>query len=206
MHIYLDCDEVLLKTAESHHLMRKIKYGIEDDYINKYPSQWKYENGELPDYKASTEKFTGSYDFAGIEAVKNAVSGVNKLKQANFKLHVVTSITDDRLTKLYRKKNLQYIFGDVFEDVTCLPLGHNNKKEYYQSVKKGIVIDDSPQNIIDAVACGHEGIFIAITQNKEWHDKMRKTPKIIVKKDLSDAADFLIERNLRRYVCLNEGR
>ena len=202
----MDCDEVLLKTAESHHLMRKIKYGIEDDYVNKYPSQWVYEHSELTDYNTSTEKFTSSYDFSGIEAVKNAVLGVNKLKQANFKLHVVTSITDERLTKLYRQKNLQYIFGDVFEDVTCLPLGHNNKKDYYQSVPKGIVIDDSPHNIMDAVACGHEGIFIAIAQNKEWYDKMSKMRHVTVKKDLLDAADFLIEKNLFRYAHFVAGR
>lgn len=185
--------------------MRKKNYGIEDDYINKYPSQWVYEHSELPDYATSTKKFTGSYDFAGIEAVKNAVLGVNKLKQANFKLHVITSITDDRLTKLYREKNLQYIFGDVFDDITCLPLGYDNKKEYYQNVPKGTVIDDSPFNIKDAIACGHEGIFIAVSQNKEWYNQMRKMPKVSVQKDLLAAADFLIEKNLLRYAHYNMG-
>ena len=66
--------------------------------------------------------------------VQNAIQGVHRLKQAGFDLHVVTSISDDQLTQIYRNKNLIYYFGDVFETITCLPLGHDNKKEYYQNV------------------------------------------------------------------------
>jgi len=205
MHVYLDCDEVLLRTAEFHHLMRKNNYNIESDDITKYPSQWKYEHPDLVNYQVSTDRFIKSYEFSGVEAVKNAIKGVEKLRQANFHLHVVTSITDDRLSAVYREKNLQYVFGQAFDDVTCLPLGHDNKKQYYQKAEKGIVIDDSAHNILDAVECGHQGIFIAIEQNKDWHRQMRENPKICVKKDLLDAANYIIAQNLYLYADKNRG-
>lgn len=205
MNIYLDCDEVLLETAKAHHLMREENFHIKDD-LNKYPSQWKYTHPELSSYEKSTLEFITNYRFSGIFPVKNAVKGVHRLKQAGFKLHIVTSISEDRLTQIYRNKNLQYYFGDVFETVTCLPLGHDNKKEYYRKADIGIVIDDSALNIIDAISCGHQGIFMAIPQNKEWHEKMRTTPNVQVKKDLLDAANFIIQTNCLFYKNLDNGK
>jgi hypothetical protein len=67
------------------------------------------------------------------------------------------------------------------------------------------VIDDSTHNILDAVECGHQGIFIAIEQNKDWHRQMRENPKICVKKDLLDAANYIIAQNLYLYADKNRG-
>ncbi len=203
MNVYLDCDEVLLETAKEHHSMRTENFGIDDD-LNKYPSQWEYIHPVLSSYQKSTCEFTTSYRFSGILPVQNAIQGVHRLKQAGFDLHVVTSISDDQLTQIYRNKNLIYYFGDVFETITCLPLGHDNKKEYYQNVPIGAVVDDSALNILDAVSCGHQGIFIAIPQNKEWHKQMKETPGVQLKKDLLETADFIIQnfhpfyKNLKR--------
>lgn len=135
--------------------------------------------------------------------MQNAIEGVHKLKQAGFNLHVVTSISSDRLTQIYRNKNLTYYFGDVFDSITCLPLGHDNKKEYFQKVPIGAVVDDSALNILDAVSCGHQGIFIAIPQNKEWHKQMNETPGVQLKKDLLETADFIIQNYCPFYKNLN---
>lgn len=200
MNIYLDCDEVLLNTAHRHYQIINKKFDIVEDYINKYPSQWNFNHKDIDSYVKSSDMFTKLYEFCSVDPMPYAIEGVHKLKKANFNLFIVSSISEDSIAKTYRKKNLMHIFGDVFKDITCLPLGYNNKKEYYQTIPKGIVIDDSYHNVLDAIDCGHEAILIAIPQNKNWQIEATKRD-IIVKDNLLTAAEFIVNKH-----CFNNTR
>lgn len=194
MNIYLDCDEVLLDTAHRHYQIINQKFGIVEDYINKYPSQWNFDHKELDSYAKSSEIFTKSYEFCSVDPMPYAIEGISRLKQANFNLFIVSSISEDPMAKMYRKKNLSHVFGDVFNDITCLPLGYNNKKEYYKKAPKGIVIDDSYHNVLDALECGHKAILIAIPQNENWQKEAEKNG-IIIQNNLLEAANFVINKH-----------
>ena len=45
----------------------------------------------------------------------------------------MTSISDSEKVKKSRRKILETDLGPVFENITCLPLGHSNKKKYYEN-------------------------------------------------------------------------
>ncbi len=173
MNIYLDCDEVLLETAISHASFLKENYNLIVD-TGKYPSQWLFTNSDISSYEISTQKYIQSLHFTKIKPTPYAIEGVKALKKLGHKLFVVTSISDNPLARHARIKNLHDVFGDVFEDITCLPLGHANKGIYYQQMPKGIVVDDSFHNILLARKSGHDVAFIGIKQNTEWHVPAQK--------------------------------
>jgi len=173
MNIYLDCDEVLLNTAIAHVFFLKKHYGVSvDPHI--YPSCWSFRNEKIKSYEVSTSLFTHSEEFSKVSPVPFAKEGIEVLKKQKHKLFVVTSISDCEEVKKRRKDNLEAVFGPVFENITCLPLGHNNKRQYYENVEPGVVIDDSFHNILLALECGHIPVFVSIRQNQEWLNNVKQ--------------------------------
>lgn len=162
--IYLDCDEVLLQTAVTHALFLRQTYNIEVN-TNAYPSQWDFSPIKNLDFKKSTLLFTKSEYFSNIPAINGAQEAVRILKAQGYSLAVVSSISDSPAIQRARFANLHNVFGHVFDNITLLPLGWANKSTYYKSVRTGIAIDDSIFNVQDALACGHDAVFITIPQN-----------------------------------------
>ena len=168
-HLYLDCDEVLLKTAGTHALFLEQQYDISVDQ-SLYPSQWSFPLNSGLDFKKSTENFIKSDYFANIPAMPNAVEAVKLLCEHDYTMSIVSSISSDSIAQQKRISNLYAVFGNSFYEIQLLPLGWANKIAFYQSKPHGIVIDDSIFNIQDAIKCGHEAVFIRIPQNKSHHE------------------------------------
>lgn len=164
--VYLDCDEVLLQTAQTHALFLKQEYNITVD-ANIYPSHWVFPANTGLDFNKSTELFTQTYYFMNVPAVYGAKMAIQKLKNAGSSLSVISSISTNSVARNNRLQNLYNAFGDVFDDIILLPLGWANKMAQYKKLPKGIVIDDSIFNIQDAIKCGHDAVFISLPQNKE---------------------------------------
>lgn len=58
-----------------------------------------------------------------LEPFADSVKYVNKLAQLGFRFIVVTSISSHPDAKIRRTKNLQNLFGNVFDDVHCIEQG-----------------------------------------------------------------------------------
>lgn len=58
-----------------------------------------------------------------LEPFADSVKYVKNIAELGFRFIVVTSISDYPQSKIFRTKNLNNIFGDVFDDVICLPIG-----------------------------------------------------------------------------------
>ena len=164
--VYLDCDEVLLQTAQTHALFLQQEYNI---IVNKntYPSHWAFPENSGLDFNKSTELFTQTHYFMNVPVVYGAKTAIQKLKNTGALLSVISSISTNSVARNNRLQNLHNAFGDVFDDIILLPLGWANKMTQYKKLPRGIVIDDSIFNIQDAINCGHDAIFITLPQNKE---------------------------------------
>lgn len=182
--IYLDCDGVLLDSpaAKANFLNTNYNCNFNGD---QYPSQWDY-MGSGFDLHSATETFLNSPEFERIPPIIGAKDAVDYLSAHGYKMRVVTSISDKESVKIKRIRNLKYIFGDVFEDITMFPLGWNNKISFYQSVPYGIVVDDSIFNIQDALKCKHKAVFITIKHNSDWHE-FAQTKGLIAANSLYEA-------------------
>lgn len=164
--VYLDCDEVLLQTAQTHALFLQQEYNIIVDK-NTYPSHWVFPEKSGLDFNKSTELFTQTHYFIEAPAVSGAKMAIQKLKNTGASLSVISSISTNSVARNNRLQNLYNAFGDVFDDIILLPLGWANKMPQYKKLPRGIVIDDSIFNIQDAISCGHDAVFISLLQNKE---------------------------------------
>lgn len=164
--VYLDCDEVLLQTAQTHALFLQQEYNIIVDK-NTYPSHWVFPEKSGLDFNTSTELFTQTHYFIEVPAAPGAKTAIQKLKNTGASLSVISSISTHLAVRNNRLQNLQNVFGDVFDDIILLPLGWANKLPQYKKLPNGIVIDDSIFNIQDAISCGHDAVFISLPQNKE---------------------------------------
>lgn len=69
------------------------------------------------------KEFNESPEVEYLEAFADSVEYVKKIAELGFRFTVVTSISDHPNSKIYRTKNLQKHFGDVFDDVVCLKIG-----------------------------------------------------------------------------------
>lgn len=167
--IYLDCDEVLLRTAETHAVFLQQVYNLRVNTLD-YPSKWDFNGFHNLNFNDSTRLFIESDYFANISPIDQAQEAVEILKNSGFKLSVITSISDKKYAKNIRIKNLKNIFGsNTFDNINFMPLGWNNKYKFFKKSDQGIAIDDSIFNIQDAIMCNHDGIFITIKQNSNWH-------------------------------------
>lgn len=63
----------------------------------------------------------GSY-IENLEPLADSVEYVSKLVSEGFRFTIITSIGDSSLAKIYRTKNLINVFGDIFDEINCLPM------------------------------------------------------------------------------------
>lgn len=80
-------------------------------------------NVSMHDAMAYVKEFNESSAIEHIKPFADSVEYVGKLAELGFRFIVVTSISDHPDSKIYRTRNLQSIFGDVFDDVHCIAQG-----------------------------------------------------------------------------------
>ncbi|QNP78397.1 hypothetical protein [Agrobacterium tumefaciens] len=170
LHIILDCDDVLLDWLGA---FRRFVSAIENRPIEGLPDSWDMSGwlGLTP--AASREMVVGfnhSSQFEYLEACPLAVENVSALKEMGHRLTVLTSCSDNPLIVARRKINLERVFGDVFEQVICLPLGES-KKKWLGILERGIWIEDNYDHAIAGHDNGHKSFMV-----RRSHNRSRETP------------------------------
>jgi len=68
-------------------------------------------------------QFNECQDIAHLHPLPGAVATVNRLVEHGFRFVCITSLSDAPEAKQYRTHNLINEFGNVFDDIICLPVG-----------------------------------------------------------------------------------
>jgi FMN phosphatase YigB (HAD superfamily) len=69
------------------------------------------------------KEFNEGPDVEHLEPFSDSVEYVGKLAKLGFRFIVVTSISSHPDSKIYRTRNLNKHFGDVFDEIMCLEMG-----------------------------------------------------------------------------------
>lgn len=170
LHIILDCDDVLLDWLGA---FRRFVSAVENRPIEGLPDSWDMSGwlGLTP--AASREMVVGfnhSSQFQYLEACPHAVENVTALKEMGHRLTVLTSCSDNPLIVARRKINLDLIFGDIFEQVICLPLGES-KKKWLGILERGVWIEDNYNHAVSGHDCGHKSFMV-----RRSHNRSHETP------------------------------
>jgi len=74
--------------------------------------------------------FNQSHALSQLSPIKNSVEVIKKLNEKHgFRFIVVTSVSDHPDAIKYRTLNLKNLFGDIFDEVKCLPIASNKFNE-----------------------------------------------------------------------------
>jgi FMN phosphatase YigB (HAD superfamily) len=69
------------------------------------------------------QQFNESSAIANLEPFADSVEYVGRLAELGFRFIVVTCISDHPSAQYHRTQNLHSLFGDVFDEIHCIPLG-----------------------------------------------------------------------------------
>jgi beta-phosphoglucomutase-like phosphatase (HAD superfamily) len=165
--IITDSDGVLLNwnDAFTAHMYKK-GYSMAAGYEHEYKPGKRF--GLSYDVEMEIVKdFNESFQIGELEPIPGAVEFIQKLNQLHgFRFTVVTSVGDHPATHEYRMLNLKNHFGDVFDELKCLPLESYKLDELSRWKNSGLFwIEDSARQAIAGTEAGLNTLLISTPSN-----------------------------------------
>jgi FMN phosphatase YigB (HAD superfamily) len=168
-HILTDADGVLLVWNEAFDVFMKRKglpriTGTENSYnlTDRYGITYQESVDFVKDFNE------GEY-MRDLLPLSDSVEYVQKLVALDFRFTVITSISDNPISKIYRTENLINLFGDIFDDVICLETGASKTAALAKFGGTGLFwIEDHFKNAEAGYEVGLKSILIEHPYNKHY--------------------------------------
>lgn len=166
--ILVDCDDVLLDWISGFSNFCKLK-GLKPK--GHKPSDWDMSGWlqvEPSDVKRLIHEFNEESDmFAEIPALSDAHKIVPHLYEEGYRFVVITACSDKSHVINRRKDNLHTLFGDVFDEIHCIPTGHS-KVELLQKYQSTLWVEDNYHNALAGIDTGHKSVVIRRPHNQKF--------------------------------------
>jgi FMN phosphatase YigB (HAD superfamily) len=164
--ILLDCDDVILNW------INKFKdFAVNDcgfSPVTDLPETWelnRWLNCNKDEAYAAVSYFNEkSPKFGSLEPYPGAVNAIEEFIEDGFRISIITSCSNDENCVSRRKENLKNVFGDVFEDIHCLPLGVK-KSDYLKKYENAFWVEDNYHNAVMGLEHGHHSIVLRRSHN-----------------------------------------
>lgn len=173
--ILTDCDGVLLDWEAYFFHWLEEKYGLTVRFSNQY-NVGKALGLTPREGRKYVAEFNSSPNMANLGPLRDAVKYVRKLyNEHGYRLHVITSQTDDQAAKDFRRYNLETLFGkEVFHGFTILDHGADKDDELAKWKNTGCYwVEDKPANIEAGYEAGLTPIMMAAAHNSDHHSECR---------------------------------
>lgn len=146
--VVLDCDDVLLNWSAGfkRFIERETSYRqqITEKSVISVDSQYNISTAEGLEW---VDKFNTSVAFGELEPTPGARQAIQWLLADDFDIFCITACGVDIATKLYRRRNLDYVFGlHTFKEIIFVPGGHS-KVEYLSNFPGCYFVDDALSNV-----------------------------------------------------------
>lgn len=180
--ILIDCDGVLLLWRDSFKLYMQHQghewLNVKDDY--RVAQHFNLSVDEV--YQHMKRFNDGHWLFGTLKPIEDAVSGMKTLSKMGYRFIAITSCSSNPTSKVLRQANLYNIFGDVFDDVHCVPI-YESKKPHLAEYEPTFWIEDNFKNCVDGIKYGHTGILLTQIWNRIYEDndikRCDKWPEIV---------------------------
>lgn len=155
----VDCDGVLLDwtTAFNQYHLKKSNSVFSDD-------SWDMGIKNQRRMESLINEFNTSVEFSNLEPLPHAVECLKEIYKMGYKIVVISSCLGDTITYNNRILNLNYIFGDIFNDIICIEVG-GNKKPILDNYERTFWVDDNTKNCIIGSESGHDSILFSQKYN-----------------------------------------
>lgn len=183
MRLILDCDGVLLNYADGFAKYFCQKHGREipkGDPDSFDMSNWIGRPAQ--EILSEIAHFNSGrvMGFGRLEPMPGAVEAVAELHRHGWDMRIATSMSDAGEAEALRHANLNIVFGPVFSEMVCLPLGAC-KKNALARLAPGIFIDDLAVNVRAGIEAGHHGLLMSLAHNRDETgiDRIKGWPEIL---------------------------
>lgn len=168
--ILVDCDGVLLEWLAPFQ-----SYIEKQGYVKKIEGEYSISKSYGVPYnemKRHVCNFNKSEKISCLEPMRDAVEFVNKLHNEGYKFHVISSQTDDKIGRIYRRYNLLKVFGDVFhniDEIELLSCGADKDEALSKYKDSGMYwIEDKPINAQVGNALGLRSLLMKHDHNEDY--------------------------------------
>lgn len=167
--ILTDCDGVLLNWEWAFNVWMEQKgYKIDPATPGHAYSMHIRYNIEIPHVKELIRQFNESAAIGFLPPLRDAVYYVSKLAAEGFKFHVITSLSLDASAGKLRRRNLEKLFGPVFDEVVCLDTGADKTQALEKYAGSGLVwLEDKLENALEGQKLGLTSILVEHGHNME---------------------------------------
>lgn len=147
--ILTDCDGVLLDWEWAFNIwMQERGYVQRPNAKDYYKIHEQFEDLTHPEAKKFTKLFNESAAIGFLPPLRDSVYWMRRLNEEyGFRFICITSLSTDRNAQKLRRMNLNKYYGDVFDDVVCLPTGSDKHEALEPYRDSGLWwIEDKPEN------------------------------------------------------------
>ena len=166
--ILTDCDGVLLNWENSF-IAWMTEQGFSADPTNSSYDMHKRFGERKAKIKQLVREFNNSAWIGFLKPHKDAVFGVTELASKGWRFGAITSLSEDEYAKKLREYNLEQLFGDVFDFVTCVDTGADKDEALLPYKDSGLYwIEDKPENAKLGVDFGLNTIMLRHQHNANF--------------------------------------
>lgn len=158
--ILVDVDGVLLSWAIGFMTFMKNAYDMDLDIKDHVFDIHKWIGWEKEVTRDIIDEFNErSWEFGCLPPYLDSQEYVAKLADDGYRFVAITSCSSNPQTVALRKANLYHIFGDVFDDVHCVPL-FQSKDTHLADYRPTFWIEDTPANAESGLKFGHKPLLV----------------------------------------------
>jgi FMN phosphatase YigB (HAD superfamily) len=177
--ILVDCDGVLLDWEWAFGIwMQERGYVQRPNAKDYYTIHDQFENLTLTEAKKFTRLFNESAAIGFLPPLRDSVYWVRRLnEELGYRFICITSLSTDINAQKLRRMNLEKYYGDVFDDIVCLPTGSDKHEALDKFVgTEYFWVEDKPENADVGFERGLRSILI-----EHGHNMKHQCPYPIAK-------------------------
>lgn len=157
--ILADCDGVLLNWEWAFRIWME-EHGYVEKRNDTYEMHMRY-GVEKSVIKEKIRIFNESAAIGFLPPLRDAVEYVTKLAEEGWRFHVITSLSTERFAVKLRERNLEKLFGPVFDEIVCLETGADKDDALDKYRGSNLVwIEDKVENAVAGRNAGLDSILI----------------------------------------------
>lgn len=167
--ILTDVDGVLLNwNSAFEYFMAKNGYLLLDDNKNRYSLSKRFgiTRDVMDEY---VNEFNQSKMISNLKPFRDSEHYVKQLSSEGYRFIAITNVGVSIKTTEYRTENLISCFGDIFDDIICLPLGTSKYEILSKWEESGLYwIEDKFSNALDGHSIGLNAILVDHEYNRDF--------------------------------------
>lgn len=178
--VIVDCDGVLLNWRDSFN-----RWAYRHQFVAEI-DQWPRKDYSPPQMLGGVEHklmevFNQTHFVSKLPPIEGAIEAIQAIHRAGYALRVVTAFSDEYESMVLRQQNLNNVFGNVFEEIVCLPIGSSKAAYLRRQPKDSYFIEDSAHHLEEALEVGFEpGRLGLISQDYNTHERSKYAGKIML--------------------------